>query len=148
MHPNLVALFHLRQVLRSVDGLPEARRIVVLEIELLHALKRASHSQRRNQLLERELEQLHARTPVRRHESHAHDAELERQLREARRELAKSKAVGQEQLRAMRLEVLAMELQCETLEELCRSLLLTIEHAACSELGAATEPGRKAGVSA
>ncbi len=121
-------------------------RILVLKIELLHALERASHSERRSHILERELERLRARGPVGSGPPHVGD--LERELAEARRELARSKARGQERLRAMQLEVLSMEVQCATLDEVCRSLLLTIERAACSELAPQTEPKAKHRVSA
>jgi hypothetical protein len=148
MHPNDAAFLQFREVLHAVAPLSDAHQILALKIELLHALERANRSQRRSRVLELDLDRLRSRTAIRRQEPHLHHAELERQLAEVRRELAKSKADGQEQLRAMRLEVLAMELQCETLDEVCRSLLLTIERAACSELAVATEPRRKAGVSA
>jgi hypothetical protein len=146
MHPNHAAFLQFREVVHAAAPLSDAHQVLVLQIALLHALERANRSQRRSRVLE--LDRLRSRTAIRNEEPHLHHAELERQLAEVRRELAKSKADGQEQLRAMRLEVLAMELQCEELDEVCRSLLLTIERAACSELGAATEPGRKAGVSA
>jgi hypothetical protein len=48
----------------------------------------------------------------------------------------------------MQLEVLSMEVQCATLDEVCRSLLLTIERAACSELAPQAEPKGKHRVSA
>ena len=137
MHPHHAAYFQFRDVLRSVTPLPEAHQILVLKIELLHALERASHSQRRSHILERELERLRARGPLGSGPPHVGD--LVRELAEARRELARSKAVGQERLRAMQLEVLSMEVQCATLDEVCRSLLLTIERAACSELVAQTD---------
>ena len=146
MHAHHAAFFQFRDVLRSVTPLSEAHQILVLKIELLHALERASHSQRRSHILERELERLRARGPVASGPPHVGD--LERELAEARRELARSKAVGQERLRAMQLEVLSMEVQCATLDEVCRSLLLTIERAACSELVAQTEPKGKHRVSA
>jgi len=146
MHPNHAAFLEFREVVHAAAPLSETHQILVLQIALLHALERANRSQHRSRVLELELDRL--RTAIRHEEPHLHHAELERQLAEVRRELAKSKADGQERLRAMRLEVLAMELQCEELDEVCRSLLLTIERAACPELGAATEPGRKAGVSA
>jgi hypothetical protein len=148
MDPNHAAFLQFREVVHAAAPLSDAHQFLVLQIELLHALERANRSQHRSRVLELELGRLRSRTAIRNEEPHLHHAELERQLAEVRRELAKSKADGQEQLRAMRLEVLAMELQCEELDEVCRSLLLTIERAACPELGAATEPGRKAGVSA
>jgi len=142
MHSNHAAFLHFRDVLRSVAPLPEGHQILVLEIELLHALGRASESERRARALGRELERLRTHGP------HAGHADLEHELAEARRELARSKADGQEQLRAMRLEVLSMEAECLALDEVCRSLLVTIEQAACSELAAPGDGARKARVSA
>ena len=148
MHPHHAAFLQFREVLHAAAPLSDAHQVLILEIELLHALERANCSQRRSRVLELELDRVRSPTAVRGREPHVPHAALERQLAEVRRELARSKADSQEQLRAMRLEVLAMELQCEALDEVCRSLLLTIERAACSELGVATELGRKAGVSA
>src|SRR5580700_3097335 len=91
MHSNHAAFLHFRDVLRSVAPLPEGNQILVLENELLHALGRASESERRSRVLERELERL------RTYGRHAGHADLEQQLAEARRELARSKADGQEQ---------------------------------------------------
>ena len=64
MQPHHAAFFQFRDVLRSVTPLSEAHQILVLKIELLHALERASHSQRRSHILERELERLRARGPL------------------------------------------------------------------------------------
>src|SRR5580693_4962062 len=124
MHPNHAAFLEFREVVHAAAPLSETHQILVLQIALLHALERANRSQRRSRVLELELDRL--RTAIRSPEPHLHHAELERQLAEVRRELTRSKADGQEQLRAMRLEVLAMELQCEALDEVCRSLLLPI----------------------
>jgi hypothetical protein len=115
MHPNHDVSFQFCEVLRSVAALPDADQILELKMELLYALERASHAQRRCLALERDL--------------------------------AHSKADAQEEFRALRLEVLAMVDQRETLDEVCRSLLVTIEQAACSELGAAADPERMVGVS-
>jgi hypothetical protein len=148
MHPQPAAFFQFRDVLRSITPLPEAHRILVLKVELLHALERASHSERRSHMLERELERLRARGPAESGPPHLARGALERELADARRDLARSKVRGQERLRAMQLQVLSMEVQCATLDEVCRSLLLTIERAACSELAPPTEPKGKHRVSA
>jgi hypothetical protein len=148
MHPNHAAFLQFREVLHAVAPLSDAHQILVLTIELLHALEHAHRSQRRSRALELELDRLQPRTAIRSGEPHVHHAELERRLAEVRRALARGQADGQEQLCAMRLEVLAMEVQCEVLDQVCGSLLLTMERAACSEQVVATEPGRKAGVPA
>ena len=68
----------------------------------------------------------------------------ERELRHARRQLARTQADRRERLHAARVELLAMEARCWALDEVCRALLLTIEQAAFSEAG---EPPLAAGVS-
>jgi hypothetical protein len=90
-------------------ALPTAdSQIRTLPRELVHALQCAGRLQRR-----------------------AHTAE--RELRHARRELARSKAEGRQQLDALRIELLATETRCWALEEVCCALVLTIEQAACAE---------------
>lgn len=147
MHPHH-ALFQFRDVLRALAPLSDAHQVLLLKAELLHALERADRAQRQHRVLELDLYRLRTRTAARHQEFDVHRAELERQLSELQRELAHSQAHGQEQLHAMRLEVLATEAQCAALDEVCRSLLLTIDQAACSELPFETEAGRTAGVSA
>jgi hypothetical protein len=97
------------EIPHAASPLAEAKPILLLERELRRAIERAEHLERRGRAVERELVQ-------------------------ARRDLARSKASGREQLRAVRLELLATEARCWALDEVCRALLLTIEHAASSEL--------------
>jgi hypothetical protein len=108
-----------REVLHAAAASAAADPILRLEKELLHALQCAGRLRLRARAAERE-------------------------LRHARRELARTKADNRERLHAMRLELLATEAQCWALDEVCRALLLTIEQAACSEVD---EPPLKAGVS-
>jgi|HubBroStandDraft_6_1064221.scaffolds.fasta_scaffold689459_1 hypothetical protein len=112
MHPNHAPFFSFRDALHAAAPLTEAHRIFVLQRELDRARNRAWRLER-------------------------HGRGVERELVQVRRELARSKAEAREQLHAMRLEVLAMDAQCQELDEVCRALLLTIEHAACSELAEA-----------
>jgi len=109
MHPKRVPSWPSPEVPQAAAPPSTADPILMLERELVHALECAGRLQRR-----------------------AHAAE--RELRQARRELARSKADGREQLRAMRLERLATEARRWALDEVCRALLLTIEHAVGSEL--------------
>ncbi len=109
MHPNHVADRQFRESLHAVAAVAEGQRIVALQKELGRTLERAGQLERRGRVLERE-------------------------LRRARRQLARCKAGARHQRREMRIELLAAEARCWALEEICRSLVLTIEQAACSEV--------------
>jgi hypothetical protein len=113
MPPNEVPCTPFREALQAVAPIAEAHKIFVLQKELHQALERAQRLERRGRVVERELVK-------------------------ARRHLARSKAKGRRRLRAMRLEVLAVEAQCRALDEVCRALLLTIEEAASRELAQPT----------
>jgi hypothetical protein len=119
MHPKRFPSLPFSEVPQAAASPTTDNQIRMLQRELVHALECAARLQRRARAAERE-------------------------LRRARRELARSKADGREQLHAMRLELLAMEARGLALDEVCRALLLTIEHAACSERA---EPRLAAGVS-
>ncbi len=108
MPPNEVPCSPFRDALQAVAPIAEAHKIFALQRDLHQALERVGRLERRGRLVERELEK-------------------------ARRHLARSKAKGRRRLRAMRLEVLAVEAQCRALDEVCRALLLTIEEAAGRE---------------
>jgi hypothetical protein len=109
MHPKRFPTWPSPEVPQAAAPPSTAEPIRMLQRELLQALECAGRLQRR-----------------------AHAAE--RELRQARRELASAKADGREQLHTMRLERLATEARCWALDEVCRALLLTIEQAACAEL--------------
>ena len=119
MPPNEVPSSAFREALLAAAPIAEAHKIFVLQRELHQALERSARLEHHGRVVERELVK-------------------------ARRELARSKAKGRRRLRAMRLEVLAVEAQCRALDEVCRALLLTIEEAACCELA---EPPPAVGVS-
>ncbi len=136
-HPN-AAFLEFHELTKSLGELSEAHQVMALKRSLLHALERAVHLQDRADTLEGWLDRVKADSAARAREHQAFSVELHRQLTEASRELATSKAEGQQQLRALRLEVLSMEDQCHALDEICRALLLTIEQAACSSSDART----------
>ena len=150
MHPNHAAFFQFREITRPIGQCSAEHQILTLKIELLHALERANDVQGRSCVVQLELDRLRADAVIRYQEQETRHAELQRRLIDTRRELARSKADGEEQLCALRLEILEREAQCQTLDEICRSLLLTIEQAACLELGPAapTDPAAAARVSA
>jgi len=136
MHNTHAAFFEFREVTKDLGELSEAQVVMTLKFELFHALERAHEHQNCSRSLQAELAELRAEASMRNREQQAFSAELHRQLTESARELAMVRADGQEQLRALRLEVLSMERQCQTLDEICRSLLVTIEQAACPDLAA------------
>jgi hypothetical protein len=147
MHSHRAAFSPFREVTRSLRTLSEAQQFLRLEFELLHALERASDVQSRSRALEVERHRRKAQTPMRGQQAEVPCAELDRRRTDTPRPLVRSKSDAKEQLSAMRLEVLAMQIQCEALDEVCGALLITMERAARTELGAATEPGRKVRVS-
>ena len=129
MHDHHAAFFEFREATKSLAELSEAQAIMILKFELFHALERAHAQQRRSRTLEAETDRLRAEIRARSQEHQALSADLYRQLTQKSRELQAARA-DSEQLRAMRLEILSMETQCQTLDDICRSLLLTIEQAA------------------
>jgi hypothetical protein len=138
-HPHHDAFFEFREVTNSLSDISEAQAILTLKYELLHALERANDYQQRERTLRAQLDTLQAETTMRAREQQAFSAQIHHQLTEATREIASAKADREQQVCAMRSEVLAMENRCEVLDEICHSLLLTIERAACLET-AATAP--------
>jgi len=132
MHPNRAPCLPSRKVVHPAAPLAAADHMLMLQRELVHALERAGHLERRAHAAERELARLRAQTAVRAQGSHVCRADLEHELRRVRRELVRSKVDGRERLRAMRIELLATKARCWALDEVCRALLLTIEHAASS----------------
>lgn len=130
MHHQDAAFLEFCEVTRSLDERSGGQQVLTLKHALLRALERAADLADRSRALEGELERVRTDTLERTREHQAFSVELHRQLTDAARDLATTKADGQEQLCALRLEVLAMEDQCQTLDEICRSLLLTIEQAA------------------
>jgi hypothetical protein len=146
MHSPHAAFFEFREATKDLGELSETQQIMTLKFELFHALERAQDHQNRTRSLQAELDELRAEASMRNREQQAFSAELHRQLTERSRELASVKADGQEQLHALRLEVLCMDRQCQALDQICRSLLVTIEQAACPDLAtsAETEPAAEA----
>jgi hypothetical protein len=118
MHTNHAHDSQFREVPHAAPAPAEGQRIAALQKELGRALERAGQLERRGRTLERE-------------------------LRRARRALARCKAGGRRRRRELQIELLAVETRYWALEEVCRALVLTIEQAACSEV---EEPALAAGV--
>jgi hypothetical protein len=125
MHPNRSALLDLQRATQSLSGLSDREQIMALKLELFHALERANDHQTRCIALETRVD------------------ELVRTTRELSSENTK-------ELRKLRLEILAAETQCDALDELCRSLLLTLESAVDRDADASgdSHPDGQARVSA
>jgi hypothetical protein len=117
MHPHRSALLDLQRATQSLSGLSDREQIMALKLELFHALERANDLQTRSIALETRVD------------------ELVRTTRELSSENTK-------ELRKLRLEILAAETQCDALDELCRSLLLTLESAVDSEVHASGDTHR------
>jgi hypothetical protein len=115
MHPDRSALLDLQQATQSLSGLSDREQIMTLKHELFHAIERSSDFQSRCIALEMRVAEFEAQI---RAQGGAEDALL-RQLR----------VEHTKELRKLRLERFAVEVQCDALDELCRSLLLTIERA-------------------
>jgi hypothetical protein len=113
-----------REITQSLMGLDAEGQVPFLKYELLQALERATELQGRSQDLEHQLEELQNRI------------EADRPAAVAGRtasELAAVKARYEERLETVEGAYRAMKRRCVTLEEWCRSLLVTIEQAACRE---------------
>jgi predicted nucleic acid-binding Zn-ribbon protein len=115
MHHDRSALLDLQRATQSLSGLSDREQIMTLKHELFHAIERSSDFQSRCIALEMRVAELEAQI---RAQAGAEDALL-RQLR----------VEHTTELRKLRLERFAVEVQCDALDELCRSLLLTIERA-------------------
>jgi predicted nucleic acid-binding Zn-ribbon protein len=115
MHPDRSALLDLQQATQSLSGLSDREQVMTLKHELVHAIERSSDFQSRSVALEIRVAELEAQV-------HALDDAQDTLVRNLRIEHAK-------EIRKLRLERLATDVQCDALDELCRSLLLTIERA-------------------
>jgi flagellar biosynthesis/type III secretory pathway protein FliH len=127
MHPHHAAFLEYRVATSLLSDLPLGQQVVRLKWELLHALQRGSECQSRSRSLELDIDRLKAETEARAREHQAFSAQLHRELVAKARELALARAEGQEKLDAMHREVATMQAKCEALDELCKSLLLTLE---------------------
>jgi hypothetical protein len=130
MHPH-ASFYDFREVIQSIAGLSERQQITTLKFELFHALDRANDFRTRSSEREQRVAELTAENSVRTQEHSAFAARLNAELVHATRELAGAKNEQERRLRSLRLELVAAESHCEALDEMCRSLLLIIEQAAC-----------------
>jgi hypothetical protein len=118
---------------KAMHGLRELStdsQILVLEFELFQAMKRAADADDRCGRLERKLSNARAQT----------DVYIER-VRElsvrAAGDRASIKSFYEKELRVLQEAYAAVKQRCRDLDDLCRSLLLTIDRAACEDLPAA-----------
>jgi hypothetical protein len=141
MHPHHAPFFRFLEITSALADLTPTQQVVLLKGELLHALERDGEGQTRCRALASELDRLKFYSATRNREHEIVCIELRRRLEQATGELASFQAEGERQVRTLRLEILAMEQQYQTLDEICRSLLLTIERAACFDTDAAVPNG-------
>lgn len=132
-HP---AFSEFRTLTESLAALPESRRLLSLEYELFRALDRAYDAQERALALEIRLGDLEAASKARGEEHAAALCQLGAELDQAVREHVRAQSGHERQLTRVRLALAAAEAQRDSLEELCRSLVRTLEQAAEAD----TEP--------
>lgn len=124
--PPHAAFYDFREATQGLTELPEDEQVLILKYELFQALERAVDFQDRSRDVERQLEQAKAEAGARADEHRAFATH-------AARELVSVKVAYEEQLNTVHDAYLAMKRRCATLDEICRSLLLTIERAACPD---------------
>jgi mRNA-degrading endonuclease toxin of MazEF toxin-antitoxin module len=129
-------LVRFYEVLHSVASLPEAQQMAVFQRELRDAFEREARLQRQCVALGRDLIRARTRAIVGAHRTYVRRADLGHELSRARRDLARTKVEAEEEIQALRVEVLRVEHRYRSLDEVCRALLLTIEQAACGEASA------------
>jgi truncated hemoglobin YjbI len=117
---------HFRSVTNGLGELPADSQILLLELELFQALRRAADADDRNRHLERKLDE--ARGAI---ELYA-EQHRERSARAAR-DRESIKDAYERELRLLQEAYAAVKERCRALDDVCRSLLLTIERAACAE---------------
>jgi len=125
---------HFRSVTHGLRELSADSQILLLELELFQALKRAAEADDRNRHLEHKLDE--ARGAI---ELYA-EQHRERSARAAR-DRESIKDAYERELRLLQEAYAAVKERCRALDDVCRSLLLTIERAACAEpVGVGRQP--------
>src|SRR3981081_1361364 len=104
MHPDRSASLDLQQATQSLSGLSDEAQIMALKHELFHAIERSSDFHSRCIALEMRVAELEAQV-------HAHDGAQDALVRNLRTQHT-------QEIRKLRLERLAAEIQCDALDEL------------------------------
>ena len=135
MHPSsaLEPIHEWNETIRALAGLPEPRQILTLKQELFAAHKREGRLRRHCSELEQKVVDLQMEGAERDREHGAFAEWLNTEFAQVTRALGQVASDQEKRLRSVRLELVAAEANCDELEETCRSLLLTLEHAADSE---------------
>ena len=133
MHAHHAAFFKFREVTQSLSPLPVRQQILSLEYELFHALERAHDVERRARDLETHGEKLRTESVEREKEQDAFARTLHTDLLQATRALTGAKIEHDEETRKLRLSLASVKAQRDALDELCQSLVRTIEQAAEAE---------------
>ncbi len=153
MAPLRAAFLQFRHVTHALAELSEHQQVMALKFALFRAFERAHDFESRGRTAEVELAELKAKTAARDELHDAFNRHLHAELVQATQALAHAQAEYEKELRTVSRELLSSSHRCETLDELCRSLLLTLEqaadeHAAETAIAAAVEPVGRARVSA
>ena len=128
MHAANPAFSDFHQIINSLEGLSERQQITTLKFELFHALERAKDFESCCSELEQRIAELRSESAERVQQEDAVRRNAE--LADASSELARVKSEHAKRLWAMRLELVTAQSHYDALEEMCRSLLCTIEQAA------------------
>jgi len=144
--PQVPHEFH--DTIRALAGLAEPNQILTLKRELLEAHRREGHLRLHCSELEQRVVDLQIQSAERDREHSAFAEWLNAEFARATRALGQVTGDQEKRLRGMRLELAAAEANCDELEQACRSLLLTLEHAADAEAEAFTPLADASGGSA
>jgi hypothetical protein len=130
MHSPEAAFFDFHQIVQALSGLSERQQITSLKFELFHALERARDFRAQGLELEQTIAELRGDRAACDREQSAMTARLRAECERTAHELEALKTDREKHVRILRLELVAAELLCEALEETCRALVRTLEHAA------------------
>jgi len=130
MHAQPSAIFEFRQLTKFLPDMSERQQVTTLKFELFHALQRALDFQDRSRAAEARLAELEARAAVADGCEDALALHLRAEVARRSNDLEEARTQHDAEIRALRFELLATETQCDALDELCRALLVAIEHAA------------------
>lgn len=122
MHQEHDAFLEFRKTLKALAHAAAPDQLHALKYILLRALFRGSDFRERGDALQQQLDRVRAERTSRAWEYEKHTTNLRRLLEERSAELAVAKG-----------DVASLQARCRAMEDLCRSLVRTIESATCEE---------------
>jgi len=134
------ALAQYREATKHLPKLSERQQILNLKFELFHALQRGNEFQDRSRALESRVAELEAPASDREAMLDALAKKLKVDLDEKTWELTVARADHAKDVRRMRLELRASEIQIELLDERCRDLVARAARRAAAPSGVPHQP--------